>query len=479
MPRRIGPDATHLLAVSQEGELAVLTDARYRNHRVLEGTLARMTIDGGPRPMLENVRDADWGPDGELAVVRRVGGVDRLEYPLGKVLYETSGYIADPRISPDGTQVAFHDHQWWLDDRGWLKLVDGTGQVSTLSDEYWAIEGVVWTPDAERILFAAASGTDVKLTAMEVRLDDRTVRTILGAPDQVTVLDIDAAGRLLILNETAEFGVATRPRGADRDIDLTWQDACWGPMLAPDNRTLVFTDGRGGSANYSVVMRTTDGSPLTTLGDGNALNLSPDGTWVSAQIASPPGISLYPTGTGSARRLEPGPIVQFHGAQWFPDSRELLITGNESSGPVRCYRQSIDGGAPERLQIDGPEAFSLLTLDGTAVLGMTADSHWKLYPLDGSEPRPMPGLQGNDEIQAWNPDGTAIYVLERRTVPCTFVRVDLATQERADDISFGPEREPGLLWITVQSPVFDPTAGYAYSYHKRLTQLFVVTGAER
>jgi hypothetical protein len=44
--------------VSSRGELAVLTDASFINQRLFRGTLARMTLDGSPRPWLESVREA-------------------------------------------------------------------------------------------------------------------------------------------------------------------------------------------------------------------------------------------------------------------------------------------------------------------------------------------------------------------------------------------------------------------------------------
>src|SRR6185436_12353961 len=54
-PGAVAPQAlklprTHLLAVSSKGELAVLTDARFLGQRLFRGTLARMPIDGAPRP---------------------------------------------------------------------------------------------------------------------------------------------------------------------------------------------------------------------------------------------------------------------------------------------------------------------------------------------------------------------------------------------------------------------------------------------
>jgi hypothetical protein len=474
-PRGIGPEGTTLLSVSDEGELAVLTDAEYRNHRVLKGTLARMSIDGAPRPLIEDVRDADWGPGDELAIVRRVGGLDRLEYPIGNVLYETSGYISDPRISPDGKQVAFNDHQWWLDDRGWLKMVDETRQVTTLTKEFWAIQGVVWTPDGSKILFAGADG-GFGLKPMVVSLSDARVRPFLAVSSSTTIFDLDDSGHLLALSNRFSYGVMAHPKESSEGIDLSWLDASWGPTLAPDNRTLLFTNGLGGS-NYTVVMRTIDRSPLTTMGEGGLLELSPDGAWVTAQIATPPSLAVYPVGTGVEKQLDPGPIVQFHSAFWFPDSEHILIVGNEDGGPVRCYRQSISGGAPEVLTIEGAVDFVRLTLDGTAVLGLAQDQGYYLFPLDGGPPRPLPGLQTGDEIQAWNRDGSAVYVTENRKVPQTLVRVDLKTQERVADFTFGPEREPGMLWLRINGPVFDPANGYSYGYMKSLSKLFVVEEA--
>jgi len=40
---------------------------------------------------LEHVRDATWAPNGDLVIVRMANGRDRLEYPVGKMLYETAG----------------------------------------------------------------------------------------------------------------------------------------------------------------------------------------------------------------------------------------------------------------------------------------------------------------------------------------------------------------------------------------------------
>ena len=58
----------------------MLTDASFINQRLFRGTLARMTLDGSPRPWLENVREAEWSPDGmTLATIRVTDGEDLLD----------------------------------------------------------------------------------------------------------------------------------------------------------------------------------------------------------------------------------------------------------------------------------------------------------------------------------------------------------------------------------------------------------------
>ena len=80
VPQPLGQPGAHLLSVSSKDELAVLIGARYLHHFLFEGTLARMTIDGAPKPWLENVREADWSPDGStLAIVHVVDGRDQLD----------------------------------------------------------------------------------------------------------------------------------------------------------------------------------------------------------------------------------------------------------------------------------------------------------------------------------------------------------------------------------------------------------------
>jgi len=143
----LGLGRAHVLAISKSGEMAILLERRSMAHRQVLGTLALVPFVGGaPREILDNVTEADWSPDGQqLAVARSLGGRSRIEYPIGRVLYETSGWVSDIRVSPGGNIIAFLDHAISQDDRGSVAIVTSTGTKKTLSREFDTIEGVVWS----------------------------------------------------------------------------------------------------------------------------------------------------------------------------------------------------------------------------------------------------------------------------------------------------------------------------------------------
>ena len=142
--RSLGLGRADLLAVSSTGEMALSLGSRPTGTWVNTGTLARAPLAGGaPRPVLEDVEWADWSPDGNsLAVVRNVAGRERLEYPVGKVLYETSGgWISYPRVSPKGDYVAFIDHLNQGDDGGSVAVVDLSGKKTKLTRDWYGTGG--------------------------------------------------------------------------------------------------------------------------------------------------------------------------------------------------------------------------------------------------------------------------------------------------------------------------------------------------
>jgi len=482
--RPFGPTRTHLLSVSSKGELAVLTNANLIGQRLFKGTLSRMSIEGSPRPWMEDVREADWSPDGAaLAIVHDVGSRDRLEYPIGSVLYETTGYVSDPRVSPDGSRVAFMDHQSRFDDRGWVKVVDRNKNVTSVAGEFWGEEGLAWSPDGQMVYFAANDRrNDVGNTAGALSYQIHFVTVahpetspgVFTTPGDFAIYDIAADGRWLAAREDIRLGIGVRlPDGTDRD--LSWLAQSWTPRISQDGSRVLFSDGTVG-ANYGVAWRPTDGSPLVRLGEGNGISWSPDESWVLTQIFSPPQLLLYPMGPGEPVHLKRGAIAEYQTAYWFPDGKSLLVVANEPGKQTRAYRQQIPDGEPKPILDDGIFA-AAITPDGKTVLAINHEHEWRWYPVDGSPSRPAAGIAPTEDpatsVVGWSTDGKAIYLRNRTDVPARIDRVDIATGARSMLAEVGPPDRTGIFIFTPTTMSRDGRQ-YAYSYSRRVSTLFVV-----
>jgi len=470
-PRQFGPPRTHLLSVSKTGELAILTEAEPIFHRMMRGTLAKMTIEGAPRAIAKRVREADWLPDGtDLVVVRDESGHDQIEFPLGKVVYRTPGYVTTPRVSPDGTRVAFMDHQTRYDNRGWVKVVDRSGKVTSVSPEYPAEEGLAWSADGRRILYSAAQTSDYRVYAVPVEGGAAPEPTIT-APGSLVVHDVGPGGQLIVTNENTRYGVSGRGKGQDVERELTPLDQAWSARLSRDGSFAVFTDGRGGH-DYAVVLRAFDGKPAVRLGDGDALALSPDERWVAATLPSTERCVVYPTGAGSTVPIEMGPLASCVAAGWFPDGKNLLITGREAGKPTRVYRAAFPGGVPTALLPEGVEV-QQMSADGRSFI-VTQEGQASFLKMEiGGKSTPLKGLDADDTVLEWSADQrSAIVALVG--VPSQVLRVNLETGVRAPLGELAPADRAGLLFARAVA-YRDGGKQYLYSFVRRVSALYVMT----
>ncbi len=230
--RSLGLGHAELLAVSSTGEMALSLGSRPAGTWVNVGTLARAPLAGGaPRPILEDVEWADWSPDGNnLAVVHSVGGRDRLEYPIGKVLFETSGgWISYPRVSPNGDFVAFIDHPNQGDDGGSVAVVDLAGKKKNLTRRWYGTGGLAWSPDGQEVWFTASElSVDHYLSAVSLLGKERLVIRI---PGTLVVFDIWRDGRVLLARAGRRREVMARYGNETKERDLSWLDYSYRPTF--------------------------------------------------------------------------------------------------------------------------------------------------------------------------------------------------------------------------------------------------------
>ena len=470
--RSLGLPPADVLSISTSGEMALSLGRRFLFGWESVGTLARMPLGGGaPREVLENTQDADWTPDGTgLAIVRDAGERRRLEFPIGKVLYETSGWLRHPRFSPDGKSIAFYDHPRRGDNIGAIVVLRLGGAPRTLLTQV-ASNGLAWSPRGDELW--GPNGRAVTLAG-------RT-RLIWRAPGGFYLHDVAADGRVLLSRTDWRREIVGLAPGAARERNLSWFDWSLPKGLSDDGRRVLFEEqNRGTGDSYPIYLRGTDGSPAVRLGSGHALALSPDGKWALSYVveAETGKLALLPTGAGEPRKLETSGIA-YDGGVWFPDARRALLWGQEPGHANRLYVLDLSDG---RARPASPEGVTWATdkavsPDGRLAVARAADGALTLYPMEGGDPRPVTGAAPDDVPIRWTPDGRALYVHHASGVPARIEVLDVMTGARRFFRELTPPEPAGVLAV---SPIYLSADGsaYLYSYRRVLDQLYVARGVK-
>jgi Tol biopolymer transport system component len=431
------------------------------------------------------VQWADWAADGSgLAVVRNFGGRNRLEFPIGKSLYETGGWIGHPRVSPKGDRIAFIDHHVQGDDSGALAVVDMAGNKKTLSGEWYTIQGVAWTPDANEIWFTASkSGVDRTLYA--VTLDGKE-RMVLRLPGALMLFDIFKDGRVLMMRASWRRELIAMTADDAKQHDLSWLDYTYPAGLSADGKMLLFDEEGGGGSlaysksgglSYAVYIRKTDGSPAVLLGAGGAVSLSPDGKSVIAQTQdSPSQLRLLTTGAGEAKDLTKDNI-NHSWAQWFPDGKRVLFSGNEQGKGVRLFVYDPGSGKNEAITPEGVSGTAfVISPDSQTVAAIGPDQKGYLFPVTGgSEPRVIAGLNPGEQPITFSTDGGSLYIYQPGELPAKVDRLDLHTGQRTLWKQLMPTDPAGVE--TIGPILMTPDAKTCvFGYHRMLADLYLVEG---
>jgi serine/threonine protein kinase/Tol biopolymer transport system component len=483
--RSMGLSHTQLMSVSSASEMAVLLNSKALGTWVSMGTLARAPLVGGaPREVLEQVQWADWSADGNsLAVVRDFGGRNRLEFPIGKPLYETGGWIGHPRVNPKGDLIAFIDHPVQGDDRGTLAVVDLAGHKKTLTDEWYTIQGLAWSANGKEVWFTASkSGVDRTLYAITL---DGKERMVLRLPGALMLFDIWKDGRVLMMRASWRRELVGMVAGEVKQRDLSWLDYSYPAALSPDGKTLLFDEEGGGGSlaysksgglSYAVYIRKTDGSPAVLLGEGGALALSPDGKSVISQTNdSSAQLRLLTTGAGEARDLTKD-NVNHTWARWFPDGKRILFSGNGPGQGVRLYVYDLASGRSQPVSPEGVDGNAfVVSPDSQWIAAIGPDRKGYLYPVGGGEPRVIPGLNPGEQPITYSSDGHALYIYQPGELPASVYHLDIQTGQRTLWRQLLPSDPAGVE--TIGPILMTPDAQTCvFGYHRMLADLYLVEG---
>jgi serine/threonine protein kinase len=471
--RELGLKSSSILAVSRQDELAITLNYTQTAANAGSGTLARLPLTGGsPRELNEAVGSADWAPDGQsLALAGMSPNAIALEYPPGKRIYETQGWIDYLRVSPDGNLVAFIDHPIRWDTLGNIAVVDRQGNRRVLTGAYSDVRGLAWSPSGKEIWFTASNiHLSSNLFAVDLKGKQRLVWAGAGG---IVLQDIFADGRMLFIRENRRRGIAGLFPGHTAETDMSWQDWSLLTSISPDGKWIFFSEeGDGGGPKYSAYMRATDGSPAIRLGDGTPYGVSPDLKWVTAVIpGQPQQLWLLPTHAGSPKNLS-HPGFDYDYAIWFPDGKRLMVSGREPGKQARSYVTDMEGGPLTPVTPEGVQGIP--TEDGKEVVVRQGETV-TFYPLAGGPPRSVKTRIPDLTLPMGNQTGRYIIGAEKSEVPLKLYRYDTVTGERKPWKELVPADRAGVFNTTV----FDITPDarwYAYSYVRDLSDLYLVEG---
>ena len=426
-----------------------------------------------------SVQDADWSPAGTQLAVARFGSQGyRLEFPAGKVLYETAGWLSSPRVSPDGRRVVFLDHPQQGDDGGSVALVDLQGKKVILSAGWASIWGAAWSPTGDEVWFTGSKKA-IERALYAVDLQGR-LRLMAEVPGVMTLLDVFRDGRVLASVSDMRREIMGLPPGETKERNLSWLEWSFPSGLSADGRTLLFTEqGAGGGPAFATYIRKTDGSPAVRLGEGLGAGVSPDGRWALAiRASSPPPLVLLPTGAGDPRPLDVGALtLQFYGG-WFPDGKRVFFGGNESGHKVRLYVMDVEGGKPRPISPEGVflSYGNSLSPDGKWLAGFDPDQKGVLYSTEGAAPRQLLGMDSSRDCSAqWSSDGRFLYVFRIGDLPARVDRLEVATGRREPWKQLQPADANGVVDI---GPIFVTPDGksYIYGFKRVVGDLYLIRG---
>ena len=405
--RAMGLPAAHILSISSEGMMAILllppwgvslrpphSDLTVRDPLLLFGTLAVVPLGGGtPRELLEDVDYADWAPDGKnLAVTHIVDGENRVEYPIGKVLFRDRSWLNDVRVSPRGDRVLFTDAMEYL------KVSDLAGVVKELDQD---TPSVAWSPRSGEIWYGAVDRGTTQIRRITPSGRDRLVAPLAG---DFVIFDISSGGQTLLGRVVESAEVFESVSGEARDRNLSNFDRSMLASASASGEEVIFAEvGMAGGLKRPVLyLRRSDGSPPKRLGNFGGGPLSPDGKQVLVPLDD--GLALVPTGAGQPVPV-PVPGVLCCGITgFFPDGKSIFFVAEEPDRPKRVWAQDLTTGKRRPLTPEGVRR-PTLSADGRYLCGVDDSGSWNLYPTDAREPRNVAGILRGEEPFQWTADG--------------------------------------------------------------------------
>ncbi len=295
-----------------------------------------------------------------------------------------------PRWSPDGRRLAFVSNRG-KDDKTpgnlWVIPAEG-GEARRLTDRKESVEKLEWSPDSTRIAFSSRVRDDAYEEEDDRKRKPRRVKRLFYKLDSVG-WTTDRRTHLFVVDADGESEPNQITEG-----DCENGDPCW----TPDGKRIVFSSLRGDRWDVDLISRlyvvdADGGEPQQLTGDDASFDtpvFSPDGAtlavrWSVEDDTFPHhGQIAVMNPDGSNVRV----LTQSLDRQCtpFPDFREPLWDGSrivfnvEDGGNTHLYAVAADGSSAPELLLGGERAISGYDVRGDTVVTVSS-THTTLREL--------------------------------------------------------------------------------------------------
>jgi Tol biopolymer transport system component len=318
------PDARRVAYQQNNYGKEVTSELRVTTLDGRSSVVHRLDLYGGVRPV-------GWSPDGAtlIAVVGRpdktwaVGTIPTSGGPFTPL--RSFGWSnADPRLSPDGRFIAYHE-----DDQGTRDVhvvsLDGRQAFRITTDPADDFEPI-WSPDSRHLAFRSNRLGSVSLWIVEVKDGQPS-----GQPAKLKD-GMQSSG----LIEWTEKGIVYLESSTTSDLFTVPTDPVEGRPTGSPRPIAYWRTGRNVSPVWSP--------------DGGRL------AFVSSAAAEPDRrfVVVMPAGGGQAREFPIPTASSLNGdLRWFGDGRGLGLSGNDSRGAATVFRLLLETGEWDTIPLSG------------------------------------------------------------------------------------------------------------------------------